>query len=181
MQDEQNTLADHTWQRRCTLIYRLRLSALYHLKRARFLDRVDQAASALTALAATSAVGSIIGQMNPGIVSSIAAATAVLALVPLVLAPARKAREHAVLAQEFRHLLADCEMAGEEWTPAQCDQFVGRSIDLEAAEPAPLTGVVADCQNQLAAMTGGPLVRLTRWHRLLMHWVDLDTRRLSGA
>ncbi len=169
-------LADHCWRRRFDVIYRARLSSLYHLKRERFFDSLDKFTSAITAVAATAAVGAVFKATasSSGLEVWISAGVAALALVPLVFNPAQKARHHALLAMEFRRLLADCEHAGEHWEEARCNQMTGRALEIEAAEPAPLAALVADCQNQLALAEGGSPPARLRWHEtMLKNWVDL--------
>jgi len=181
--DEQAESAryEYLWDRRCKTIYRIRLSVLYHLKRERFFDTVDKTCSMLTAVAATTAVGVILKE-NHAVDVYVAAGTAVLALVPLVFAPADKARKHGQAAAEFRRLLADCERSGERWTEAVCDQFAGQVLELEATEPAPLAALVIDCQNQLAIANGKPeeRVRLTVVERWFKHWWDFDASAIEA-
>lgn len=169
-------LADHHWRRRCDVIYRARLSALYHLKRERFFDSLDKASAAVTAVAATAAVGAVLKATVPGggLELWVSAGVAMLSLIPLVFNPAQKARHHALLAMEFRRLLADCEHAGERWGEEQCNQMAARALEIEAAEPAPLAALVADCQIQLAIGSGTKPPARLRWHeKLLKNWVDL--------
>lgn len=162
----------HLWNRRCSIVYQARLSALYHLKRERFFDTLDKLSSIATAISATAAVATLL-KGNERADLAVAAVTAALSLVPLVFNPAMKARHHGQLAAEFRRLHADCERAGEHLSPAQCDEFTSRLVDIAASEPSPMAALVADCQNQLAVAEGhGPVARLGFWGGLFKHWVD---------
>jgi len=173
MSDDQTEILRHLWDRRSLIIYRCRLSSLYHQKRERFFDILDKTSAALITVAATSAVGAIL-KGNASWELGIAASTAVLSMIPLVVSPALKARHHAILAAEFRRLLAECEHEGERWDELLCSKMAGRTVEIEAAERAPLAGVVADCQNQLAISRGEKPVAILRWyHQLLKHWVDM--------
>lgn len=167
-----DALADHCWNRRYSILYRARLSVLYHRKRERFFDMVDKLSAAATAVAATAAVASLL-PAGSAWTSAAAVTTAALSLVPLVFNPAMKARHHAELAAEFKRLLADGERTGEHWAPAQCDAFSARAVTLEAGEPAHLGGLVADCQNQLAiAEDRKPAAKLGFFGHLFKHLVD---------
>ena len=171
--------ADHLWVRRCSAIYRSRLSTLYHRKRERFFDGVDKLSSAATAVAATSAVALLLRE-NQSLDSAAAVLTAALSLVPLIFNPAMKARHHAELAAEFKRVLADAERAGQHWTAAQCDAFAARIIEIEAAEPAPLGGLIADCQNQMELAAGnGKAANLGLVGHALKHFFDFTPPRAS--
>lgn len=170
--DVDDALIAHLWDRRCAVVYKARLSTLYHLKRERFFDMLDKTASSATAIAATAAVGTLL-KNHESLDVTVALITAGLSLVPLVFNPAMKARHHGQLAADFKRLLADCERAGEHLTDKQCDDFTSRLMDIAAAEPAPMAALVADCQNQLSLATGeGPVARIGFLGGLLKHWVD---------
>lgn len=179
--DAANRLSDYCWDRRCKTIYRVRLSVLYHLKRERFFDGLDKACSIITAVAATASVGVIL-KSSASVDVTVAAIAAVLSLVPVVFNPADKARKHGQAAAEFRRLLAECERAGERWGEQACDQFAGRVVELEASEPAPLSALVLDCQNQLAIASGKPedRVTLTWFERWFKHWLDFDASLIEA-
>jgi len=174
-------LANYLWDRRCKAVYRVRLSVLYHLKRERFFDSVDKWCSVITAVAATASVGVLLKRVEEVDVW-VAAFTAILSLVPVIFNPAEKARRHGQGAAEFRRLLAEFERTGEHWTQQQCDHFAGRVIELEATEPAPLSALVIDCQNQLAIASGEPdnRVELTWWEGMLKHWWDFDASKIEA-
>lgn len=173
-------LTAYVWKRRDSVVYRSRLSALYHLKRERFFDTVDKFASAVTAVAATAAVGTVL-KGNTTWELGLSVAVAVLSLVPLVFNPAQKARHHGQLAAEFRRLLSDCERGGERWSEEFCSAMLARALEIEAAEPAPLAALVADCQNQLALSRGSkPVAKLRFYERWLKHWVDFRPDAAAG-
>lgn len=174
-------LGDWLWDRRHRLLFKVRLSVLYHLKRERYFDVADKWCSMLTAVAATAAVAALLKRV-PDFDLAAAIATAVLALIPLVLNPAERARKHGQIAADFRRLRADAERAGERWTEAQCDEFTGRALDIETTEPAALGALVVDCQNQVTASVdpNAKTHRLRLHERLLMHLWDFDTNAILG-
>jgi hypothetical protein len=172
----QDEWLDHLWQRRYRLIYRARLSVLYHLKRARFFDGFDKFASIATALTATSAVVTLL-QDQVVFNKWLALGTAALSLVPIIYNPAQHARHHTELVGRFRAVLAQMERAGESWTEDQCNQFGAQIVEIEAAEPDPLGALVAECQNQLGLALPpeqrAKEVPLTFWHHLFKHFFDM--------
>src|SRR4051812_12802777 len=103
-----DALEQHLWDRRHAVVYKIRLSVLYHLKRERFFDLTDKLMSIVVAVSATASVGVLLKQVEQ-LELWVSAATAVFALVPVIFNPAEKARKHAHLASEFRRLLAACE------------------------------------------------------------------------
>jgi hypothetical protein len=182
---ESEAYVEHLWKRRCSTTYRIRLSVLYHLKRERFFDRFDKSMSVLTAVAATAAVGVLLqptSTTGPRWDLYTAALTAIASVLQLVIGPSLLARRHGQAASDFRRLLAACEAAGERWSEAVCDKFASQVIELEASEPAPLSALMADCQNQLSIASGdtGSQLRLTWYERLFMHFLDFDAAAIAA-
>lgn len=177
-QDEQ--LYKHVWNRRAGLIYRIRLSALYHGKRERFFDRVDKGMSMFTAVAATGAVMAVVNQVK-WFDAAISMLTAAFSLVPLIFNPAQRAREHGMKSIEFKQLLSKALGLGEYWEAKHCDEILAEIVLLEASERAPLSALVADCQNQLNIASGDKtdLVKLAWHHQLFKNWWDFDATELE--
>lgn len=179
MTEADNAVYEHCWNRRTSLIYKVRLSIVYHLARERFFDQVDKVVSILTALSATSAAASLLA--SSAVAGEIAALiTAVLSLIPLVFNPATAAKRHSELAASFRKLRAEFERAGEHWSAVTCDEMAAKLIEIEVTEPATLHALVAHSQNQLNICDGGPIVHLTWAQRQLMHFVSFDAATLAA-
>lgn len=174
MPNDQHPLSPHPlFTRRHEIIYKIRLSTLYHRKRERFFDMVDKVVSSLVLTTATAAVTSFFQDVT-GAEKTLSAMTACLSLIPVVFNPAQKARHHNQLTQSYCRLLAKCEQAGERWTEPQCNQFSAELIEISAAEPTPLTALVADCQNELAiSYNEGPVAKLKWHHHLLKQLLDM--------
>ena len=155
------------------LLWRVRLSALYHLKRERFLDGVDRASSAVAALGGAAAFASI--QTNPDFGQSVAGLIAIISACSLVYSPAAKARRHAELARDFRLLEADV-VEQTDWSDEKLAKFSSQYSRLEASEPAALGALVTQCHNELAAAQGSrDHITPLRWYeRLLKNWFDFD-------
>jgi hypothetical protein len=179
MTEAENAIADHCWKRRSSLLYKVRLSIVYHLLRERFFDQVDKGIAIITALSATSAVASLLGD-SEGLGKLAAAFTALLSLIPLVFNPAAVAKRHGELAASFRKLRAEFERAGEHWSPTTCDEMAAKLIEIEVTEPATLHALVAHCQNQLNLGDNGPIVHLTWLQHRLMHFVSFDAATLAA-
>ncbi len=176
------TIEDNIWQRRSEIIGRLRLSVLYHAKRARFLDMTDKGLLTFTAISATSAAVSLLqSYQNPTVTTWLGVVTAAASILPVVFAPAQAARLHSDLAKSFRQLLAECELKGEYWEMEDCNRFMSRLIEIEIEESAPLGALLADCHNHVAMASGdrSNLIRLSWWHRVFMQVWSFDVKKLQ--
>ena len=156
------------------LLWRVRLSALYHLKRERFLDGVDKTVKAVSALGGAAAFSQI--KSEPIVGLWITAIIAVLGTISLVYSPSAKARKHAELARDFKRLESDIVAMGFDLTDQQVAQFNATFILLESSEPASLGALVTQCHNELAMAIGqcGHITPLPLWHRLFKNWFDID-------
>lgn len=169
---------DEAWKNREAVTYRCELSALYHRKRQRFFGYWQRIANAL-ALGAAAIGFSAFGATVPGMV--LAAIAALVAVLSVVFGWGDLALVHAHLASRFIGLRAELEAAG---TAAQkrLDEFAARAFAIEAEEPPALSALVRICQNELARARGASayIQPLTRWERLMAHFVDFqrlaDTR-----
>lgn len=173
-QDE--TLRLHVWERRKACVHKLKVSALYHLKRSRWFEILDRGTTGFAIIGSAGAVISLIKPVSflgMGAELWLSGAVAVVSTLGLVFAWGQKARQHAELARDFRKLLAEVERAGHYPTAEQIDGFNADAVALDSLEPSPMTVVQTECENQLAISAGGaPLVRLP-WHqRLLKHVID---------
>lgn len=172
---------NHLWQRRHEILYRLRLSVLYHVVREGFFERLSKGIAAITALAATAAFASFADTWPPAKVW-LALSTAALSVFALVYAPSERARKHAQLAADFRRLYVEAHTAGEVWNGEQCNHFAARTVEIESSEPLPLAALMAYCQNRLAISSGQEelQVPLTFLERHLKQWISFDPGAMSA-
>jgi len=156
------------------LLWRVRLSALYHLKRERFLDGVDKTAKAISALGGAAAFSQIKGAPDWGL--WITAIITLVSTLSLVYGPSGKARKHAELARDFKRLESDIVSAGGVLTDAQVATFDAHCLSLESSEPAALGALVTQCHNELSTSIGqqGHITPMPLFHRLFKNWFDID-------
>ena len=178
MSEQSATDSLSTWD----LLWRVRLSALYHLKRERFLDGVDKAAKLVSALGGAAAFSQV---KNTGDIGFwITGFITVVATLSLVYGPSAKARKHAELARDFKRLEAEVVGTGRSITEAQICKFEAQYLSIESSEPTALGALVTQCHNELAEAFGkrDDISPLPFWHRLLKNWIDIDqTRAHSGS
>lgn len=162
--------ADSQWD----LLWRVRLSALYHLKRERFLDGVDKVAKAISALGGAAAFSQL--KTSPDLGLWITGFITVVSTLSLVYGPSTKARKHSELARDFKRLESDIVALGTTLSPEHLAKFEARYVSLESSEPASLGALVTQCHNELATACGlkGHVTPLPWWQRAFKNWFDID-------
>lgn len=164
---------EYLWQRRDTVLYKARLSALYHSKRERFLDLSDKFGKVVAILGSSAALWKI---ANPDVLAWLLVPVAVWSSISLVFSLADRARRHAELGRQWRVMIARIEEHGErDFTEADIGQWMGEAMMIESSEPPILGALVAKCQNDIAIADGQPdsVRRLGFWRWSLMHFLDV--------
>ena len=108
------------------LLWNIRLSALYHLKRERFLDGADKAAKVVSALGGAAAFSQIKSSGEWGLL--ITGFIALVSTLTLAYGTAAKARKHAELARDFRRLEADILGLGDVITVSGVAKFESNRV-----------------------------------------------------
>ena len=177
MSEQSTPEAPSTWD----LLWRVRLSALYHLKRERFLDGVDKAAKLVSALGGAAAFSQVKNTGDLGF--WITGFITVVATLSLVYGPSAKARKHAELARDFKRLEAEVVGTGRSDTEAQICKFEAQYLSLESSEPAALGALVTLCHNELCEAYGvrNQITRLPWWQSLLRNYFDFDQTMAHAA
>ncbi len=163
---------DESWARHFNLIYRSRLSTLYHRKRERFFALCDKWSTAVTLIAGSAAFSRFVTEEHIAIMIGLIIVGA--SMLKLVMGWSDKARAHAMLAQKFVQLEASVTALGP-MTGKQLDQVESQLIALDAEEPPALSALVRLCQNELDRSQGKyqPSNALA-WHeRWLCHLFDM--------
>lgn len=156
------------------LTWEIRLSALYHLKRERFLDGLDRAASFISALGGAAAFAKL--QEDPEFGLWVTGLVAVVSMVALVYGPAARARHHAELARDFRLLEADVAVLQSPVTLESVAKLRHKFLVLQASEPPALGALVTHCHNELCEAIGArsDVTPLPWYQGLLKNWFDFD-------
>lgn len=159
-----------TW----SLLWNVRLSALYHLKRERFLDGADKLSKAVSALGGAAAFSQIKNNADFGL--WVIGFITLVSTLSLVYGPTAKARKHAELARDFRRLESQILALGDDLTVAQIAKFESERVSLEASEPASLGSLVTQCHNELCEAFGlhCQITPLPFWHRFFKNCFDID-------
>lgn len=156
------------------LLWRVRLSALYHLKRERFLDGMDKAAKAVSAIGGAAAFSQLKDNANFGL--WVVGFITLVSTLSLVYGPSTKARKHAELARDYKRLEAEIICVGAVISEPQIAKFDSKLVSLEASEPASLGALVTQCHNELCEAIGdkGQITPLPFWHWVFKNWFDID-------
>jgi hypothetical protein len=150
------------------------ISALYHQKRERFLDGVDRSSQAIGVLGGAAAFSAVFN--TPGGFSVPGAVVTIVSAVALCYGPGSKARRHAELARDYKHLQAEIVRCEQPFDTKQRCEFEARILQLEASEPASLGALVTQCHNELSvALDLAHAVTQLRWYeRVFANWFDFD-------
>lgn len=172
MQQDCTKAKDAQWD----LLWRIRLSGLYHLKRERFLDGIEKAAKGLSALGGAAAFSQI--KTAPGIGLWFIGLLTVVSTASLVYGPSAKARKHSELARDLKRLESDIvgASAGADLTLEQIAKFDAQFLKIESSEPAALGALVTQCHNELSVAIGqrDQITPLPLIQRIFKNWLDFD-------
>ncbi len=168
--------SDYLWKRRDSVLYKARMSSLYHGKRERFLDLADKLGKAIAVIGSSAALWKI---ANPAILAWVLVPVAAWSALSLVFSLSDRAKRHAELGRQWRELIASIEARGErEFTERDVSKWTADAANLEAAEPPALAALVTQCQNQIHIADGHPecVHSIGLLPRALMHILDLPPK-----
>ena len=166
-----------------SLLFGVRRSIRYHLRRERFLDGAHNLGALVAAVSGSAAVASLLGRLDPALVTAAVTVTAVAGAAELVFRTAKTARLHNELAREFIALEKELVLAGEGLPEPRLHELQARRLDIEVREPPPLRVLDTLCHNELLRAMGYPpeqQVRVGFWQRAFAQLFDLREHRLTG-
>jgi hypothetical protein len=163
---------DENWQTRFDIVYKCRLSALYHRKRERFFSLLDKLT---TTFALIAGAGAMTDLMPSAQYKAVAGAIVVAVTLPgIVFSWADKSRIYALLAAKFIALEAEIEGSGVLDTPA-LNKYKERSLIFEMEEPPQLSALTRVCQNEISLATGNlaNIKKLTLCEKYFSQFLDM--------
>ena len=122
-----------------SLLFGVRRSIRYHLRRERFLDGAHNLGALVAAISGSAAVASLLGRLDPALVTAAVTVTAVAGAAELVFRTAKTARLHNELAREFIALEKELVLAGEglpRTAPARASGEASRHRGAGTAAPS---------------------------------------------
>lgn len=185
-EDRKRAEREYLWERRYKIVYKARLSALYHRERERFLSWVGKAVTAIALIGGSAAFVSV---ASPWIVKSVGLVIVLTTTVSLVFDLSGAARRHAELAARYERLLAEITRRGErDFEEDDLNTWEAEIHEIQAMEPPAYATLVRLCQNRLDAADGHPerAIGVPFWRRLLAQiysgggWVSATSKPKRG-
>lgn len=162
------------------LLFGIRRSARYHLRRRRFFELVDTWAQFLQVAFGSTGIVSLLAEFDARITVVAVAVVALSATFNLVIGTSRMARLHQDLARRFLAL----EKAMVLDSPSSHDgflQFTAQRLEIEMEEPPVLRTLDRLCHNELLRATGYDdiqMVSIPFYQRLFANLISFDPPKL---
>lgn len=163
------------------LLFGIRRSVRYHMRRSRFFDLFHSFTNAIGVIAGSSAVFSAL-QDHPHVAAISAALVAVASAIDLVVGTGAMARLHNDLAKKFIQLEKEIILGGNP-TEDNLRRFSTCRLEIEAGEPPILRTLDRLCHNELLRAEGHPLETFVHvpWHqRQLAQFISFEPPRSSS-
>jgi hypothetical protein len=135
------------------LLFGVRRSIRYHLRRRKFFDNIHKASIFLSALSGTATIAAVLAKAGPTLTITFAALVAISSIIDLVVGTAQAARLHDDLARRFFDL-EKAIISTKEITEENLTNFISQRLDIEADEPTPLKVLDSICHNELLRAMG---------------------------
>ena len=168
------------------LLFAVRRSVRYHMRRQRFLDRITHWEAMLTAVAGSATLMSFLAGLGTPWLGIMSAATAIFSAFELVFKTGRAARFHNELARDFIGLEQDALRAQATLTNQSLVGLQTRRLEIEAKEPPIYRVLDAICHDELVLALGHPdeqRTNVTRIQRYFANIIDLwpqDIRKYAA-
>ncbi len=169
------------------LLFGVRRSVRYHVRRRRFFGRARKLITFLTAMAGVATLALVLAKVDPRWVLGAAVLVSLTGVIDLILDTAGGARLHGELARRFIELEMDMVEAGENIADQQLREFAKRRLRIELDEPPTMRVLDCVCHNELVQAMGQGReyeVNLTRMQRFFANFLDIcpgQIRALSVA
>lgn len=173
------------------LLFGVRRSVRYHLRRRRFYERFHDVVLVVAAASGSATIAAFGSELTANLPSSVKvavpAAVTVMALVDLVVGSMRKASLHTDLGRRFIALERRLVAAGSSPSEPAIVEATRERLAIESDEPPVLRVLDTLCHNELLRAMGYPrseFVPVTALQRLFANWADFRfdaPPRQSGA
>lgn len=164
-----------------SLLFGVRRSVRYHMRRVRFFDQWNLVTNALSLSFGSATILAVLGGRNSSWAVGAAAVVTVFSLLNLLMGSTRRAREHNDLARRFI-ALEKAMVLLEQPTPADLKRCTAQRLDIEGDEPPVLRVLDILCHNEQALAEGHPrevFVQVKWYQRWLAQFMDIGADRLT--
>ena len=138
------------------LLFDVRRSVRYHIKRRQFLDHLGKFFKIFTTIGGLGTITTILAKAGEGWTFFYGTLVGVFSIIDLVIGTDESARLHGDLAREFINLERQMVLAGNEISDKELAAFNGSRLEIEAKEPPALKVLDVICHNELATAMGLP-------------------------
>lgn len=164
------------------LLFGIRRSIRYHLRRRKFFDNVHKTSTFLSALSGTATIAAVLAKAGPNLTITFAALVAIFSIIDLVIGTAQAARLHDDLARRFFNL-EKAIISTKEAIEENLANFTSQRLDIEADEPPPLKVLDSICHNELLRAMGydrSEYVKIEWYQRVFAHFFDLMEHKIHS-
>jgi hypothetical protein len=174
-----------TQKQRNKLLFGVQRSVRYHARRRQFFDRIGFITNFLTVISGGATVTVSIGPEPHRIYTIIfGSLVAFFAAIDLIVGCSKTARDHNDLCRDFLGLQREIILAGNEITEKQINEFIGKRLEIEEAEPPKLRVLDILCHNELIKASGkniGHMVEVGKLQRWLADVLDISADSLEKS
>jgi hypothetical protein len=155
------------------LVYQLRLSCMYHKKRAAFFDHWVRWPQLIALLSSSAAVVQLWRQVGTQ-VFELSLLAAIGSAIGVVFSPSSRLHLHNELSREFGKILSSAELVGPRATREQINGWMSQRTSAEMREPPQMTALVEHCQYEISLSDVGHerMPRPGFIRSVLKQWVD---------
>jgi hypothetical protein len=136
------------------LLFGVRRSARYHVRRQQYFERLDKFIKIFTTIGALGTVTTILAKANEWWTLGYGTAAGFFSLLDIVIGTSQLARTHSDLSAEFILLEKDMVLAGDRIPKSELAKFTARRLEIEIKEPPPLRVLDRLCYNDLVRAMG---------------------------
>jgi len=164
------------------LLFAVRRSVRYHMRRACFFDLLHSSTNAIGVIAGSAAVMTVISNYKEVAVGAAILVT-IMSALDLVVGTARMARLHNDLAKDFIRLEREIvlvELASEQ----QLRVFSARRLEIEVEEPPVMRTLDRLCHNEQLRAEGfasDKMVFVPLHHRILAQFISFEPARADAS
>jgi hypothetical protein len=163
------------------LLFDIRRSVRYHMRRCRFFDLFHSTASAVGVIAGSAAVFTALSGLGKTWTIAAAAMVAIISALDLVVGASSMARLHNDLARKFIQLEKEMTIS-DELSEKKLRQFISRRLEIEMEEPPVLRCLDCLARNEQLRAEGFPdseQVHVPWYHRCLAHLISFQPKNTS--
>ena len=157
------------------LLWHVRLSKRYHLRRVAFFDGYHTFTNVLGVIFGSATMMTIVSGMGPYWIAGASLVVTIFFTIDLIVGTSRKARDHNDLVRRFIELEQDMELTSK---PSEDDlrKFRATSLEIEKDERPPLKILVDICHNEMITAYGykADLVPIGWWKRLFANILSFE-------